>query len=76
VSSSAGFSLYIPAGGHVEVTAYDLTGRSVAVLQSGEMAGGGHSFRWNLPSGIVNGVYLLRATTPTGTATTRMTVVR
>ena len=76
VSSSAGFSLYVPVGGAVEVTAYDLTGRSVAVLESGEMAAGGHSFRWNLPSGIVNGVYLLRATTPTGTATTRMTVVR
>ncbi|MFO7949412.1 MAG: S8 family peptidase [Candidatus Fermentibacteraceae bacterium] len=76
VSAAAGFQLYVPADGQVDITVYDLAGRSVADLESGDMARGSHSFQWSLPQGISNGVYLLRASTPEGSAVTRMTVVR
>ncbi len=76
VSGAAGFQLYVPADGQVDITVYDLAGRSVAIVESGDMAQGSHSFQWSLPRGMGNGVYLLRASTPSGSAVTRMTVVR
>jgi len=76
VRGAAGFQLYVPADGQVDITVYDLAGRSVAALESGDMARGSHSFQWSLPQDISNGVYLLRASTPEGSAVTRMTVVR
>ena len=76
VSASAGFQLYTPVEGRVDISVYDLAGRSVALVESGEIAQGSHSYRWTLPQGISNGIYLIRASTPAGTAVSRMTVVR
>ncbi len=48
--------------GHVDLRAYDIAGREVAVLASGRMEAGTHKIAWNA-SGLASGVYfyLLRA---------------
>lgn len=48
--------------GHVDLRAYDITGREVAVIASGTMDAGSHEIAWNA-SGLTSGVYfyVLRA---------------
>jgi len=42
--------------GHVDLRAYDIAGREVAVIASGTMAAGTHEIAWNA-SGLASGVY-------------------
>ena len=48
--------------GHIDLRAYDITGREVAVIASGTMDSGAHEIRWNA-SGLASGIYfyVLRA---------------
>jgi len=48
--------------GHVDLRAYDIAGREIAVIASGRMEAGPHEIAWNA-SGLTSGVYfyLLRA---------------
>ena len=56
------FALDLPAAAQVEVKVYDLRGRQVAVLQSGELAAGSHRFTGGVRDGrAASGVYLARA---------------
>ncbi len=56
------FALDLPAAAEVEVKVYDLRGRQVAVLQSGELAAGHHRFAGSTSAGRpASGVYLARA---------------
>jgi len=70
------FSLYLPESGHVSIVVFDVAGRAVAQVHSGQLSGGSHSFLWSLPESTVNGLYFVRASSVGGTATTRMTVLR
>ena len=49
----------LAASGDVQLAAYDLAGRRIAVLTEGVYTAGYHSVRWT-PSGIPGGVYMLR----------------
>lgn len=76
VSGFASFELYTGAPGMADIAIFDVSGRRVANIDSGEIASGTHAYSWMIPSGITNGIYFVRAEVA-GTATmTRMTVVR
>jgi len=49
----------LPTAGFVKLSAFDLTGRKIATLVEGFVAGGSHTFSWQ-PSAIPGGIYLLR----------------
>lgn len=75
-NGSAAFSVFLPAAGNARVTVFDVTGRTVAVVHSGHLSSGSHSFQWNMPESLNSGLYFVRADAPSGTAVGRMTVVR
>ncbi len=74
--SSAAFSLYLPADGHVSINVFDVAGRAVAQVYSGQLSSGSHSYLWSLPENLGSGLYFVRAAAPSGMAVSRMTVVR
>jgi serine protease AprX len=76
VRGSALITLYSGAETHGTVSVYDLAGRSIATVHSGEVPRGSNSFSWTVPGGVSNGVYFIKATTPFGQTTQRMTVLR
>ena len=45
-----------PVRGYVDIKIFDISGREVAALFSGEIEGGTHSVEWN-PEGLTSGVY-------------------
>jgi hypothetical protein len=75
----------LPYDGNVTLAVFDLTGRRVALLESGPKAAGRHLVRWDGRDGAGNRVssgiyfYRLEATAPNGTATVltkKMTVMK
>lgn len=54
--------VHLPGAGRTEIAVFDLTGRAVASLFSGNLKAGGHSFLWDA-SRQAPGVYLLRMET-------------
>jgi hypothetical protein len=76
VRGSALITLYSGAETHGTVSVYDHAGRSIATVHSGEVPRGSNSFSWTVPGGVSNGVYFIKATTPFGQTTQRMTVLR
>jgi hypothetical protein len=64
ISSSATFAYAVPDGGTATLAVYDMAGRIVRTLVSGEIAGGIHSVGWDgRDSGgnlAADGVYLVR----------------
>lgn len=76
VFSSLMFDLYTGTSTEIKISIYDLGGRVVDVVQSGEFAGGNHSFTWGIPDSMGCGIYFLRAETPQETATMRFTVLK
>lgn len=76
VSGSAMFQLYTGEAGHVQIEVFDLTGRIVSDIPSGDLSSGTHSFIWNLPEGMGNGIYFIRSTVNGVSDTARMTVLR
>ena len=61
--------------GHATLAVYDVTGRRVALLADGWQRADEQTARWDA-SGLAAGVYVARLTTPGGTQTHRVTVVR
>ncbi len=76
VRGSALISLYSGAATNGTISLYDLAGRNIATVHSGEIPRGSNSFSWTVPGGMSNGVYFLKATTPFGQTTQQMTVLR
>ena len=74
--SSVLFDLYTGSSSVVEVSVYDVGGRVIDVIHSGELAGGNHSFTWGIPETMSCGIYFLRAETLHNTATMRFTVLK
>ncbi|WP_412069095.1 lamin tail domain-containing protein [Rubrivirga sp. IMCC43871] len=72
-STDVWFSL-AEAGG-VRLAVYDVTGREVAVLASGETPAGTHRVTWR-PAGLAGGVYLVRMTAGSFSATRQVLLVR
>ena len=61
--------------GHAALAVYDVSGRRVALLAEGWQPADEQTVRWNA-DGLAPGVYVARLTTPGGTQTQRVTVVR
>jgi len=75
---STGFAVIafsLPAEGPVELAVYDLAGRRVTTLVSGELAAGRHEVILDATT-LTTGVYLYRLTAEEGTLTRRMVVSR
>ncbi|PIE53274.1 hypothetical protein CSA37_02170 [Candidatus Fermentibacteria bacterium] len=75
-TEQASFSLYVPVANHTDIKVYDVSGRAVAELYSGDLAAGSHMFNWNIPSSLSSGFYMVRVDSPAGTHVSRMTVLR
>jgi hypothetical protein len=67
------FTLAVDGTVHIEV--YDLAGRLVRTVASGEFTAGRHEVFW-MTDGVANGVYLIRLTGGGATATQRLVVSR
>ena len=76
VLSQASFSLYMPIAGIADVTVYDVAGRTVSSVHTGQLDSGSHMFSWNVPGELGSGLYMVRASTPSGTSVSRMTLIR
>jgi hypothetical protein len=65
----------LDAGADVRLAVYDVAGREVALLASGELLAGHHEVVFD-GSRLPAGVYLVRLQTGTAVATRRLTLVR
>ena len=73
--AAAGFELTLPEAEHVELAVYDLSGRRVATLASGELSAGRHLINWDC-SGTAEGVYLARLQAGGEVLTSRLVIAR
>ncbi len=73
--SATEISLAVPTASEVRVAVYDVLGRRVAVLLSGEVEAGTHTVRFD-GADVPSGVYLVRAEAGSSVATQRVTLVR
>jgi len=66
--------------GRVRLQVYTLDGRLVRELVDGELPAGRHAFKWDGADDgdhrLASGVYLTRLTTPDGTLSGRMTMLK
>jgi hypothetical protein len=76
VYSAALFDVFVEQAGPVEICIFDLTGRVTAIVSNGALPAGSNSFAWTVPESMGNGIYFIRATSGSETATSRMTVLR
>jgi hypothetical protein len=76
VRQAASARLAVTRPGHATVAVYDVLGRRVATLHDGPARPGAPLDLRLDASALASGVYLLRATTPSGLTTRRFTVVR
>lgn len=76
VLSQASFSLYMPSAGIADVSVYDVSGRTVSTIHTGQLGSGSHMFNWSVPADLGCGIYMVRASTPAGTSVSRMTLIR
>ncbi len=74
--TSVMFDLYTGSSSSVRISVFDLTGRVIDLIHNGDLATGNHSFTWGIPETMGSGIYFLRAESPSGTASTRFTVIR
>lgn len=68
-------ALTLAQQGEVQVTLFDVLGRRVRELTNGRFAAGDHRVTVDA-SGLASGVYLVRASTPSGSTVQRITMVR
>ncbi|NOQ23639.1 MAG: S8 family serine peptidase [Candidatus Aegiribacteria sp.] len=76
VHTRAFFEIYTESPGRAEIGVFDLSGRSIAIVSSGEMSAGTHAYTWIVPENIGNGIYFVRANVSGSTVTSRMTIIR
>lgn len=81
VTAAASIQFGIPTAGEAELTIYDLSGRIVTSLKTGELETGTHSLYWNGTAGngnaVPSGIYFMKLTAPSaGTVTRSFLVVK
>ncbi len=73
-------SFYLPSGGEVHLDVFDLLGRHVKTLASGELPAGEHNVTWDgtdeTGRDVASGIYLYKLDTPGGSDARRMTLLR
>jgi hypothetical protein len=62
VTSFATFAFDLTRTGQVELGVYDVVGRLVSTVVSGELSAGAHEVNWNVPADLAPGVYHYRLT--------------
>ena len=72
-TTSIAFSL--PESAQVSLAVYDVLGRRVATLVNGRLQAGQHSVQFEASS-LPSGMYLYRLTTPTGSMTQKMILLK
>lgn len=65
----------LPENGHVTLTVYDMTGRTVAVLEDGFRASGVHTVQFNA-SNLASGMYVYRLTANSVQLTRKMMLIK
>ena len=65
----------LPSAGKINLSIYDIAGREIATLFSGEQAAGIYSVSWNA-EGVPTGVYFCWLTTPTQSFSQKVVLVR
>ena len=73
-SGQVTFPVSLSGEGLFEMTIYDTVGRTVAMVHSGELEAGAHSFVWDI-SDVPQGIYMIRSIDPAGSITTNRVVV-
>jgi len=73
--STAVVSFSLPIEGQATISVYDVAGRQVDTVLSGELSPGAHSVNWNV-SGFANGVYFVRLSSPAGIVSTQVMVLK
>lgn len=68
-------SFTLPSHSFVSLKIYDLNGKEVATIVSGELPEGEHAFRWDA-SGMSSGVYYYRLVTERSVETKKMVLLR
>jgi len=80
VRTSATLAFSTPAAGVTRVDVYDLSGRIVSTLQSGECAAGSHAISWdgdgNTGNEVPSGIYFVHLTSGSGSLTRSFMVLR
>jgi hypothetical protein len=69
----------LPKAGPVSLTVHDVRGREIAVIAAGEHASGKHRYLWggdNRDTRIAPGIYFIRLSTGSGTATRKVIRLR
>ncbi len=78
--SSAVISFYLAQAGPARVDVFDITGRIVTTLTRDELTSGSHSLLWNLEDSsgriVPSGLYYVRVSSGSFTASTSMIVIR
>jgi hypothetical protein len=74
-NSTTHISFGLPEASQILVRVFDVNGRELATLTSGEIQAGNHTAVWNA-EGLTAGIYLIRMETPTFNATRKVTFVK
>lgn len=75
ISTTALVNFNLPSAGVATIAVYDVAGRQVDTLHTGELTPGSHSVSWNA-SGFANGVYFVRLESAAGTVSTQVMVLK
>jgi outer membrane protein assembly factor BamB len=68
-------SFYVPTESRVVIDIYDITGRLMQTLASGNYSAGDHAVDWDA-EGLRDGIYFCKLTTPTRTLTRKLVLVK
>ncbi len=75
VSSSAAIALILPTAQHIDLRVYDISGREVSRVFSGNLNSGQHQFLWSR-TGLPDGIFLLRLQTQTAQIERKLVLVQ
>lgn len=73
-TTSISFPVSLDGAGGVTITVFDITGRAVEAVESGELGSGSHVIGWNVAE-VPRGIYMARITAPDGSVTTSRIVI-
>jgi len=73
-TTSISFPVTLDGTGCVSITVFDITGRAVEAVESGELGSGSHVIGWNVTE-VPRGIYMARITAPDGSVVTSRIVI-
>lgn len=76
VTMSANISFNLSSSGNIELEVYDVTGRKIDTVFSGNMSTGTHNLVWQPGEQLTSGVYFIRLTSGTEISTRQVMVIK